>query len=474
MKTYKLHTFITIICLAMILITMSLPGSINVAIAADLTDTNVLYDLQRDSNFYIEDFPADATDNSVQLFQIAESDTKELYVYVYQPNYENSELNPYQIAISTVLDKDNPVFETYGLTLKSSNKSLFKYKVEGLIVGDGDVRCYNISQMWRKYIASIDGESGNDNTIDAIGIEVAQLWTAETRDGKVQYFKQEIEVVTITDFYVDHMQYSEGFHLCFEACHAYYIAFNTDRQIDTLFEADVEYYYQRYTSTTIQGLTGPSTSYYYHDAEPVKDMVTVKSSEVGMNKADGWFAKKYTWDRISTSQAFLANEDIDFTDKAKEELPKYKWVVNFKEFPYLFYVDGSSHGCDATKVSDVTILRLMFETNGITYNLGTVSNRQTSDTTPGNTNVNETVLDEIPEIIREWFEELWEKIKDFFVGPWDKAKKILTIIAGVLLGIIVLVVVIKIVGLFTSRRKQKITIEMPDGTKYKQDKRKKK
>ncbi len=447
MKTLNTHRLITLICLVAILATVLLPGTVlPIASAADLTNSSVLYDLQTDPTFNIEDYPADDTNHSVELFQIAESDTKELYVYVYQPNYENSELNPYQIAISTVLDKDNPVFETYELTLTSSYKTLFKYKVEGLTVGDGEVRCYNISQMWRKHIASIDGPSGNDNTIDGIGIEVAQLWTAETRDGKVQYFMQEIEVVTITSFYHDHIAYYEGFKLYVDQCYAHYIAFSTDRQIDTLLEADVEYYYQRYSRTG--GIGGGDITYI--DPSPVKNVVTLKYKDFVSNEADGLFAKKYTWDRITTVADFLADEDIEFTDTAKNEINKHQWVLNFAEFPRSLFSGNGFYIEDSTEVSQVTILRLKFETNGKVYNLGTVSNIVTGDNKPGNTNTTETIID-------DKIDEILNSIKEFFKDLWEKAKTPLLIVIGIVVGLIVIFLIAKIVS--NKKSKQVITVQ---------------
>ena len=39
---------------------------------------------------------------------------------------------------------------------------------------------------------------------------------------------------------------------------------------------------------------------------------------------------------------------------------------------------------DSTEVTEVTILRLKFETDGVVYNLGVVDNKQSGDDVPGN------------------------------------------------------------------------------------------
>ena len=47
--------------------------------------TNVLNDLQKDSDFHVVDYPKIESDYSLQLIQIAESSEGDLLVYIYQP-----------------------------------------------------------------------------------------------------------------------------------------------------------------------------------------------------------------------------------------------------------------------------------------------------------------------------------------------------------------------------------------------------
>ena len=113
------------------------------------------------------------------------------------------------------------------------------------------------------------------------------------------------------------------------------------------------------------------------------------------------FAKSYSWKRIASVSDFLAEEQTEtlysgavinvtsgnsFTDEAKAELQKQKWVLRFKETDYsvTYYKNSSLYVTDGTLVGDVTILRLKFVTDGITYNLGVVDNKQTGSKDPVN------------------------------------------------------------------------------------------
>ena len=113
------------------------------------------------------------------------------------------------------------------------------------------------------------------------------------------------------------------------------------------------------------------------------------------------FAKSYSWKRIASVRDFLAEEQTEtlysgavinvtsgnsFTDEAKTELQKQKWVLRFKETDYsvTYHKNSSLYVTDGTLVGDVTILRLKFVTDGITYNLGVVDNKQTGGTDPVN------------------------------------------------------------------------------------------
>ena len=67
------------------------------------------------------------------------------------------------------------------------------------------------------------------------------------------------------------------------------------------------------------------------------------------------------------------------------ELKGKKWVLRFVETSYT--LSSGANGSTSTKstlIGNVTILRLKFETDGITYNLGVIDNKQTGSAEPSN------------------------------------------------------------------------------------------
>ena len=115
----------------------------------------------------------------------------------------------------------------------------------------------------------------------------------------------------------------------------------------------------------------------------------------------GLFAGTYKWDRIQTIDDFIKGENREniyhgavldvktsskLTDEALTELKGKKWVLRFAETNYSLsgYSTTGSTFESYTLVGDVTILRLKFETDGITYNLGTIDNKQTGGKDPSN------------------------------------------------------------------------------------------
>ncbi len=435
MRTYKAHVLmIAIICIAIVLITCTLPTMYEIARAEDLTSTNVLYDLQRDPNFNQGDYPANDRSNVVELIQIAESDTSDLYVYVYQPNYENDELNPFEIAISRAQDDEEDKFEQYPLTLVNSYKTLFKYKVEDLKVSNEEVRYYNISQMWRKHIESIDKELDTDNAITATGIEVAQKWGARTVDDTVEYAMTEVDVVIITDAFVGCNRFWDGLDVgAFldkdKATYLHYIAFSTDHQIDRLIEAEI-HFKQREVIEFYK-----MEEFQYGDW--IENTVVLYEHNQATNHPFGWFATKYEWKSISSSEEFIAQDDITFKDGAKEAIEKQEWVLYFLESQFVRTSGGILSGIintnpysylyEYTEVEDVAILRLKFETDGQIYNLGVVSDKQTGSGIPTNKN---------PDIIPD-LDDFGNMIKEWLDDYGDTLMTIVIVIACVLGGILI-------------------------------------
>lgn len=359
------------------------------------TYTNVLEDLQRDSSFSKKNYPEKATDYSLQIIQLAESSSKELFVYVYQPSGQLKGLVASSINISTTIN-DAISYHNYKLELLNADGVFFKYKVSEFVVKDDAVRYYAITSVYRKWDKTIDPATGNDNTVTEVNYNVSKQYAFGTINGKPYVNCVDIDTIVVTDKFVGYVRYKDGFKLYVGACDSHFVAFNTNKPIDKLLEADVYYTTQSYdwSSAPFVGVKetfGTKTDEYAY----------LKYTDKVEHSGGGLFAGTYKWDRIQTVDDFVKGENREniyhgavldvktsskLTDEALNELKGKKWVLRFAETNYSLsgYSTTGSTFESYTLVGDVTILRLKFETDGITYNLGTIDNKQTGGKDPSN------------------------------------------------------------------------------------------
>lgn len=388
--------------------------------------TTALEDLSRDENFNAGKYIDDSTDYSLQVIQIAESADGELFVYVYQPCQKTRYLVATSLNMSLSETADGT--RLYSLTLLNVSGVLCKYSVQGVSAQLNNPHYYNITSIFRAWDKDIDKGTGNDNTINEVVYDVGQLWTVTTSSDGVHYSCDGTERITVTNKYCGYMRFYDGYKLYKSACDSHYIAFSTDYYIQTLLEADVAFVTQDYTCniTSIQNppeMGGGSTSFYdYTYKDPVPRQVTVTADQQGGNTGDGLFGVKYLWERIERVSDFLKNEQNDFTDEAKAALKDKQWVLRFVDLPFVLtpHIGGSTE--TGTKVTDETILRLEFETNGERFNLGVVDNKQTGGNNPSNNPNGFATMG--------FFEYLWHCLVCLFTGTGTLIDKI---IGGVIL-----------------------------------------
>ncbi|WP_251616398.1 hypothetical protein [Pumilibacter muris] len=357
------------------------------AYAEERVYTNVLADLQKDEMFNVINYPeiddpANDLFGVVQVIQIAESASGELYLYTYQPSNKAKQLTATEVNMS--LSKTVDGTSLFPLTLLNANGVFCKYLVGGIIVSNDDTRYYNISSIYRDWDKDIDGETGNDNTKNAVSFEVGKVYKVETEDGDAKYSCEKIDVIEILNPFAGFLSYYDGLHwdFLFNVAHytdVHYIAFDTDFPIDTLQEADISYYTQSYTRKSIGGRV--EWSYGDRVQQP---KATIKGEQTGENAGDGFLGVKYTWKRIQSTEDF--KKTVELTSEAQTEIDKTKWVLVFLETPFtqseVATMAGHEKRQNGTKVSEVTILRLQFVTAGKHYNLGTVSDKITEGDKP--------------------------------------------------------------------------------------------
>ena len=353
--------------------------------------TNVLEDLRKDTSFDPGNYPARADDYSLKIIQLAETVNKELFVYVYQPS--GSKVKASSVNLSTEAN-DKISYRNYKLVLTSESGTLFKYKVQNFSVKSESARYYAISSVYRLFDENIDDNKSGDNTINEVNYTVNKQYCFSEINGKPYISCVDIETIVVTDKFVGFVRYPDGFKLYVGACDSHFVAFETNKPIDKLLEADVYYTTQEYSSSWV-ALSGTSETFGKKEDEYAYLRYTDKVEHTG----GGWFAGTYKWDRIQSIDDFIANENKDniyhgavidvthstkLTDVALAELKGKKWVLRFAETDYSMWTGQSSYGTFATLVGDVTILRLKFETDGITYNLGVIDNKQTGGKNPSN------------------------------------------------------------------------------------------
>lgn len=385
------------------------PRAVAFAASEDDIYTNVIGDLRIDENFNVEDYPAIKGDYSIKVIQIAESSDDELFIYTYQAGYQSRDLKASSINIGrTENNTANLDFPNYKLTFINSAGVFYKYRVEDFELQGTTVRYYNISNILRPYDKYIDGTGGQ--TVSEQKNAVGQLWEVVTFNGETVYSMTTSEVIEVTKKFVGFVNYDDGVKVGWGvtsgATSAHFVAFDTDKPIDHLLQADI--YFQT-SDVTYKQCNNPihtghafGSKYDYNKTEPEKytDLTTDKPY-ITLDYKQKVSAGKYEWDRIQTTEEFLTdlnNKNYEITNPDDvASIAGTKWVLNFYEteinahggdgiwLPLLSILTLpfiSDVGVKYTEVSEVMILRLEFETAGEHYNLGVVDNKQTGDKKP--------------------------------------------------------------------------------------------
>ena len=374
---------------------------------ADIEYTNVYNDLTSDRSFDKERYPELASGDekyySLELITIAESENKELFVYVYQPSADEK-LHAASIDISQTVRTDKS-FKNYKLEYINSHGVFFKYKVKDLTVSSEATRYYEISDILRPWSESYgDKTPGGDNTISEVSYPVGRMFTVTDKNGSTSMAAQDIEYISVTQKFVGYIRYEQDspiFNHLDTDVDAHFVAFSTDRKIDELLEADVYYESQTYHAYK-SGFVGNVGDPWGDIKEGYKYLDYEQKAECEISDGSIFTHSTYIWDRIQKTSDFLTQDvplyifpgfsigtNIEFTDEAKLELAKTQWVLSFVETEHNEWyhsdpVNGGNGDFDIkyTRVGDVKILRLKFKTDGQIYDLGVVDNKQTGSKDP--------------------------------------------------------------------------------------------
>lgn len=347
--------------------------------------TPVLQDLQKDETFNVDDYPVIEDDYSLQVIQIAESVNGELFVYVYQPCGTVEYVTAIYLNMSLSEDIDDT--SLYHLTLLSSEGVFAKYLVNNVIVSSDNTRYYYITSIYRTYIEGIDTGSSDVSIITGKAFAVGKMWRFIGYGNDIECSAVERNVITVTDKYLGYLLYEDGYYL-FETKKTVsnYLVFDTDFLIENLIEVDITYCTERFSQNCKNGT-------YYNPTYTDKSMAiekTLYADEFGSSVNPSlWFHDKCTWKIIQPVSEFLKDETLRLSDEAKSNIKGKKWVLRFFDTNYneTHSVDGAGNYWSNTtflKATDVSLLRLSFCTDCVSYDLGVVDNMHTGKDTPDN------------------------------------------------------------------------------------------
>lgn len=369
---------------------------------AEVRYTGALEDLRKAENFDPSYYPTKEGDYTVSLIQIAESKDNELFVYTYQPA-SDERITASSINISRTSEL-NVTPQNYYLTLLSREGVFCKYVVKDFKVSDEPTRYYAIPSIFRFWVNDIDGDQSGSQTVTEKPFEVAEQFRFGTLNGKEYVERKKIDVITVTSKFVGFVRYTGEYKLGFMNtaltdfdCH--FVAFNTDRRIDTLLEADLSYVKQDFSAKSwVSGGTVPHYETTYGErSDQIK--VELMCDQSVDHTGSFIYGSSFSFNRIQSVTDFLSSEETSnvykcgvfetiekrtLTDDVKAELEDKSWVLRFLETNRTNKTTLGGTEYSSTLVGDVTILRLKFVTDGITYNLGVVDNKQTGGTDPVN------------------------------------------------------------------------------------------
>lgn len=349
--------------------------------------SNALEDLKKNSAFNEDNYPANATDYKIEVLTIAESEDSELFIYTYQPAKYSKATS---INISTDIESKT-TYDNYKLEYLNNNGVFYKYKVLDFTLPTTDTRIYEISNILRAWDSKIDKESGNNNTINEVENAVAKQFIFD-KGGTLTI--KDVETITVTSKYIGYLRYEDSWLFPGYGCDVHFVAFSTDKRMDDLLEAQVSYDWHHLKWIR----------YAYSVSTQIDDKgsesVILKKGESFKHNSNGLFSKEEDYEQILKADEFITNHTIEnnlftvdgvidvysysrISDESKELISKEKWVLTFAAYAFEQSLGQGKEGDrdyhEYTYVSNVTLLRLRFKTDGVEYNLGVIDNKSTGD-----------------------------------------------------------------------------------------------
>ena len=351
--------------------------------------SNVLDDLKKDKTFSAENYPLDGTRNDLQIIQIAESENRELFIYVYQPGYETKDYQAKYInmALQDMIDPDLE-YKLYSLTLLNSNGQFAKYLVNGLTVSSDQYRYYNIATVYRDFDSDVDIWVSSVDKYNCKGFSVASLWCAYYLNDQIVYEHEQAKVVKITYHSSGTVRYPSGFILKTEKCDSHYVGFTVDNfNVDKIYNAKITFQPVLVERFWRPGMDQP-TVIEYTESFIERELSAEGDNSLGSYRGEGLFGKTYSWPRISTVSAFKEQLEVYGGDQLSEdelkELEGSEFIFQFWESTFTMETSwlDSSYNTQFYEARNIGVLQLDFLAEGKRYNLGCVSDLVSTDSVP--------------------------------------------------------------------------------------------
>ena len=399
----------------------------NVVQAQVNADSGVLEDLSKDKNFNILSYPEKEDDYSLNVIHLSEGESGAVYLYVYQPSGTKKMLKALSINMCTkdynhyyTADKEEdnnlPFFVNYPLELIDYEGTLFKYKIKTFVSDDywwGSyvslqdynyqkdlnfqtngvfdktlTRNYEVSTIYRDFIPDVDVAVDSGAIDNKKGLKVGKMFSiTSSSDGSNSIKTEKIDVVSVIGSFCGSIRYETSDYFIFDtAVDSWFFSFSVDREIEKLLEVDVFYNCSDYSKHYPSRLFDIVHLYDVFVGNYVTSVVSEYSVRSTISHTDsaiidgGWFCDDRGFKRILTSSDFLLSDGLALNEDAKSKIKKYDWVLRFAETQVL--ESGYNDEKDYSLISNVSLLRLKFETDGVVYNLGVVDDMRTPDGIP--------------------------------------------------------------------------------------------
>lgn len=348
--------------------------AVNVSAAGFYKETGVIEDLKKDSTFNESDYPAIDDNYSLKVIQLTEGETGNIYIYVYQPSANSKTITASSVNISNTGTAVG--LATKKLTLVSKEGVFHKYKVEGLSRLNTFERKYFVVSILRPFSKDLGDTTTNDVTV---GVEkaypVETIWTATTAlDGSVKYDAAYSEdTITFTSQLVDYIYYDQSTLFDVISIKSYYLAFSTNKPVDSILEATIEYSYNYTYEDVEMGIDTHKTV--------EKARKTLTSEQIFEINNTNFFQEDYEYKRIHSVDAFLKCKEIDFSDDVKTALKKEQWVLRFLETSYTY--NAYPWRLLDTDVTSVSAVSLKYKYKDKIFNVGVIADTVTDDDIEG-------------------------------------------------------------------------------------------